>query len=227
MANLIQGLRNIEFLEEVEEIEDQPRPKIPRVNLIDAQNPFDYYGEKAFYDNLGVTKDQFPIILAKFQDKFATSIPEHSPFVQFTVFLRYLKSNAFLRDMVAFTCVQLPRSTVHKIVNSVAKDIAFYSRTYIVYPTVEEQNIAAARVLEKYNFPGSPSLIDGTQCRIRWKSSQMLRFRSQNLRSLFRNKRFCWKILLHSEECTLDILFSSYHKINKISCGICFWASYP
>ena len=164
MANLLQAIRNIEFLEEVEEIENQPRPKIPRVNLVDPQNPFEYYNEDAFHDNLGLTKHEFPIVLAKFQDKFATSIPQHSPFVQFTVFLRYLKSNAFLRDMVAFVDVQLPISIVHKIVNSVAEDIAFYSRTYIVYPTIEEQNIAAARVLEKYNFPGSPrdesSLID-------------------------------------------------------------------
>ena len=102
MANLIQAIRNIELLEE---IENQPRPKIPRVNLIDAQNPFEYYNEDAFHTNLGPTKVEFPNILAKFQDK-ATSIPEHSPFVQFTVFLRYLKSSAFLRDMVTsnFNC---------------------------------------------------------------------------------------------------------------------------
>ena len=167
MANLLNAVRNLEFLEEIEEIENQPRPKIPRVNLLDPQNPFEYYNDVAFYGNFGVTKEQFSIILAKFQDKFATSIPQHTPFVQFTVFLRYLKSNAFLRDMVAFTCVQLPITSIHEIVNSVAKDIAFYSRTYIVYPTIEEQNIAAARVLEKYNFPGSPSLIDGSQFRIR------------------------------------------------------------
>ena len=175
MANFIQALRNIEFLEEVEEVENQPRPKIPRVNLKDPLNPFDYYNDEAFHANLGLTKEQFPIILAKFQDKFATSIPQHTPFVQFTVFLRYLKSNAFMRDVVTFTCVQLPITTVNQIVNSVAKDIAFYTRTYVVYPTIEEQNIAAARVLEKYNFPGSPSLIDGSQFRIRWKSSQMFK----------------------------------------------------
>ena len=181
MANLI---RSIEFLEEVEEIENQPRPKIPRVNFIDAQNPFEYYNEVGFYDNVGFTKEQFLIILAKFQEKFTTSIPEHTPFMQFFVFLRYLKSNAFLRDLAVFTCVQLPITSCHKIVDSVAKDIAFYSRTYIVYPTSEEQNIAAARVLEKYSFPGSPSLIDGSQFRIRWKSSQMFSFRRHNLASI-------------------------------------------
>ena len=190
MANLLNGIRNLEFLEEIEEIESQPRPKIPRVNLKDPLNPFDYYNGKSFEDYLGLTKEQFPIVLAKFQDKFATSIPNHTPFVQFTVFLRYLKSNAFLRDVATFTCVQLPITTVNQIVNSVAKDIAFYSRTYIVYPTIEEQNIAAARVLEKHSFPGSPSLIDGSQFRIRWKSSQMFSFRRQNLASTLQKTEF-------------------------------------
>ena len=46
MANLLQAIRNIEFLEEVEEIENQPRPKIPRVNLIDAQNRRKYFSKK-------------------------------------------------------------------------------------------------------------------------------------------------------------------------------------
>ena len=36
-----------------EEIEDQPRPKIPRVNLIDPQNPFEYYNDDGFFTNYG------------------------------------------------------------------------------------------------------------------------------------------------------------------------------
>ena len=91
-----------------------------------------------------------------------------SPFVQFTVFLRYVKSNEFLRDLSTQAVVQLPISNVHRIVNSVAMDIASYSHTYIAYPTVEEQNITAARILEKYGFPGCPSVMDGSQVKIRY-----------------------------------------------------------
>ena len=154
-------IRDLELIEENEEIENeldelQPRRKIPRVNLKDAENPMEYYNGETFRNYMGFTKDQFIIVLDKFKDKFASSISAHSPMIQLTVFLRYVKSNGFLKDVVTQTVVQLPISNVHRIVNSVASDIASYSRTYIVYPTVEEQRIAAARILEKYGFPGTP-----------------------------------------------------------------------
>ena len=154
-------IRDLELLQEIEELEElenelQPRRKIARVNFIDAQNPLEYYNGESFRQNMAFSKDQFLIVLDKFKEKFATSLPSYSPLIQFTVFLRYVKSNGFLRDVSVDVSVQMPISTVHEIVNSVAKDIASYFHTYIVYPSVEEQNIAAARILEKYGFPGCP-----------------------------------------------------------------------
>ena len=182
MERDLELIRDLQFLEELEEIEEelQPHRKIPRVNLIDAQNPLEYYNGDSFHSYMAFTKEQFLIVLDIFKDTFATSIPAHSPLVQLTVFLRYVKSNNFLKDLCTQTVVQLPISDCHEIVNSVAGDIASYSETYIVYPSVEEQNTAAARVLEKYNFPGCPKVLDGCQIKIRYylfkKSSQMFEF---------------------------------------------------
>ena len=161
-------IRDLSLLEEIEELENElgPQHRIARVNFVDAQNPLEYYNEVSFYNNMGFSKDHFLIVLDRFKDKFSTSLPDFSPFIQFTVFLHYLKSNSFLRNVSTQTVVQLPISAVHKIVNSVAKDIAFYFHVYIVYPSAEEQNIVAARVLEKYNVPGCPKVMDGTQIKI-------------------------------------------------------------
>ena len=150
-------ISDLELLQEIEELENelQPRQKIPRVNFIDAQNPLEYYNtDKEFHLNMAFTKSQFLIVLDKFKDKFETSLPTYSPFIQLTVFLQYLKSNSFLRNVSTQVVVQLPISIVHEIVNSVANDIASCFSEWIVYPTAEEQNIAAARILEKYGFPG-------------------------------------------------------------------------
>ena len=151
-------ISDLELLQEIEELENelQPRQKIPRVNFIDAQNPLEYFNDDvSFKECMAFTKDQFLFVLDKFKHKFASSIPDHSPLVQFTVFLRYVRSNLFLRDLRTDACVQLPITKCHKIVTSVAMDIASYSRTYIVFPTVREQTIIAARILDKYGFPGS------------------------------------------------------------------------
>ena len=64
-------MRDLELLEENEEIECELRRKIPRVNFTDAQNPMEYMNDKSFYDNLAFTKEQFLIVLDKFKDKFA------------------------------------------------------------------------------------------------------------------------------------------------------------
>ena len=155
--------RDLELIEELEEL--QPHKKIPRVNLFDAKNPLEYYNAKSFYDNMAFTKDQFLIVLDKFKHKFASSMPIHSPLVQFTVFLSYVKSNSFLRVLGTQACVQLPVATCHEIVNSVAMDIASYTRAYIVYPTVEEQTVIAARILDKYGFPGSVCILHSSEIR--------------------------------------------------------------
>ena len=161
-------IRDLEFLEEVEEIENllTPQPRIPYVNFIDQQNPFEYFSNKGFFDNFGFTKEQFPIVLSNFRDKFASSIPDYSPECQFIVFLDYVKSDGFLRKVSTQPHVQIPISKVCEIVNSVAKDIAFYSRTFIVYPSIEEQNNMAARVLDKTGFPGCSKIQDGSQMKI-------------------------------------------------------------
>ena len=119
-------MRDLELLEENEEIERELRRKIPRVNFTDAQNPMEYMNDKSFYDNLAFTKEQFLIVLDKFKDKFAASMPAHSPMIQLTVFLCYLKSNQFMRNLSTQTYIQLPISNIHRILNSVANDIASY-----------------------------------------------------------------------------------------------------
>ena len=158
-------IRDLELLEEIEEIENllTPQTRIPRVNFVDRQNAFEYFSNQGFFENFGFTKEQFPIVLDKFRDKFSSSLPEYSPEYQFIVFLDYVKSNQFMRKISTQSYIQLPLSKVNEIVNSVANDISFYSRTYIVYPTVEEQNICAARILENYGFPGCSKIQDGCQ----------------------------------------------------------------
>ena len=121
-------IRDLELMEENEEIENElmPRRKIPRVIFTDAQNPMEIMNDKSFYDNLAFTKAQFLIVLDKFKDKFAASMSAHSPMVQLTVFLCYVKSNQFLRNLSTQLYIQLPISNIHRILNSVANDIASY-----------------------------------------------------------------------------------------------------
>ena len=121
-------IRDLELMEENEEIENElmPRRKIPRVIFTDAQNPMEIMNDKSFYDNLAFTKAQFLIVLDKFEDKFAASMSAHSPMIQLTVFLCYLKSNQFLRNLSTQLYIQLPISNIHRILNSVANDIASY-----------------------------------------------------------------------------------------------------
>ena len=121
-------IRDLELMEENEEIENElmPRRKIPRVIFTDAQNPMEIMNDKSFYDNLAFTKAQFLIVLDKFKDKFAASMSAHSPMIQLTVFLCYLKSNQFLRNLSTQLYIQLPISNIHRILNSVANDIASY-----------------------------------------------------------------------------------------------------
>ena len=121
-------IRDLELMEENEEIENElmPRRKIPRVIFTDAQNPMEILDDKSFHDNLAFTKDQFLIVLDKFKDKFAASMSVHSPMVQLTVFLCYLKSNQFLRNLSTQLYIQLPISNIHRILISVANDIASY-----------------------------------------------------------------------------------------------------
>ena len=121
-------IRDLELMEENEEIENElmPRRKIPRVIFTDAQNPMEIMNDKSFYDNLAFTKAQFLIVLDKFKDKFAASMSAHSPMIQLTVFLCYLKSNQFMRNLSTQTYIQLPVSNIHRILNSVANDIASY-----------------------------------------------------------------------------------------------------
>ena len=121
-------VRDLELMEENEEIENElmPRRKIPRVIFTDAQNPMEIMNNKSFYDNLAFTKAQFLIVLDKFKDKFAASMSAHSPMIQLTVFLCYLKSNQFLRNLSTQLYIQLPISNIHRILNSVANDIASY-----------------------------------------------------------------------------------------------------
>ena len=121
-------IRDLELMEENEEIENalMPRRKIPRVIFTDAQNPREIMNDKSFYDNLAFTKAQFLIVLDNFKDKFAASMSAHSPMIQLTVFLCYLKSNQFLRNLSTQLYIQLPISNIHRILNSVANDIASY-----------------------------------------------------------------------------------------------------
>ena len=166
MANLFQNIRNIELLEFLEE--NVFNPRIPRVIFRDRQNPFEEYSDSFFHGNLGFTKQQFVIVLDKFKDKFAETDPNHPPMLQFIVFMQYVKSNEFLRSVTTQNIVQLPISTVGEIVNNVATDIASFSQEYIAYPSQQEQNVIAARMLEKYGMPGCPSIMDGCQVEI-WK----------------------------------------------------------
>ena len=168
MANLYQNIRNIELLEYLEENVFNPRPSVPRVIFRDRQDPFVEYSDSFFHDNLGFTKGQFVIVLDKFKDKFAQTDPCHPPLLQFIVFMQYIKSNEFLRNMTTQSIVQLPISTVGEIVNNVATDIASFSQEYIAYPSAQEQNVTAARILEKHGMPGNPSIMDGCQVEI-WK----------------------------------------------------------
>ena len=156
-------LRNIEIIDGYEQLENVINQRIPRVIFSDPQNPFEIFRDDIFQGKFLFRKHQFMTVLDKFKDKFATSMPGHSPLRQFTVYMTYVRSNGFLRDVSTQNYVELPIPTVHKIVNSVAKDIAFYSRNYIVYPNKEEQNIIAARILEKYGFPGCSRIMDGCQ----------------------------------------------------------------
>ena len=165
-------IRNFELMEEFEEIETVANQRVPRVTFTDRQDPFSVFNDEVFQNKFLWTKHQFLIVLQKFKDKLASSM-SHSPLLQFIVFMHYVRSNGFLSDVSTQSFVQLPTSTVHQIVNSVAKDIASYSRTYIVYPNIEEQNITAARILAKYNFPGCSKVLDGCQICIRLQSSQM------------------------------------------------------
>ena len=165
-------IRNIELVEEFEEIRTVVNQRIPRVIFSDRSDPFSVFNDEVFQNKFLWTKHQFLIVLDKFKDKFAASM-SHSSMLQFIVFMHYVRSNGFVSDVSTQMFVQLPTSTVEDIVNSVANDIAFYSRTYIVYPSVEEQNIIAARILEKFKFPGCSKIMDGSQIQIRLQSSQI------------------------------------------------------
>ena len=168
-------IRNIEIMEELEVMHTAVNQRIPRVIFNDRSDPFSVFNDEVFQNKFLWTKHQFLIVLDKFKNKFASSM-SHSPMLQFIVFMHYVRSNGFVSDVSTQMFVQLPTSTVEDIVNSVAKDIAFYSRNYIVYPTVEEQNIIAARILEKYHFPGCSKILDGCQIQIRLETSQITLF---------------------------------------------------
>ena len=147
----------LEIETRLEEIRNQFR--VPRRILRDQQNPLEYYRtNEEFQMQLAFFKDGFLFILDTFKDKltkpYCPSSPTISPLLRLTLFLHYLRSNDFYRVESDITYIQLPKSTICKIVNQTAKDIASFSSTFIQFPDEEEKEVIANYFLENFQFPG-------------------------------------------------------------------------
>ena len=131
--------------------------RVPRVVFCDQENPLEALREKEFKENLIFSKDGFLHILELFKDKIRRPChqsAEISPLLKLTTYLQSVRSNDFYRSTRNQFYIRLPKSTICKIVNEVAKDIASFSSTYIKFPDLEEQEVIANYFAENYNFPG-------------------------------------------------------------------------
>ena len=134
--------------------------RVPRVEFRDQENPLEAMREKEFKENLAFTKDGFLHVLELFKDKIRRPCHnEISPLLKLTVYLQYVRSNDFYKSTRNQYYIRLPKSTICKIVNDVAKDIASFSSTYIKFPDLEEQEIIANYFAENFNFPGVIGII--------------------------------------------------------------------
>ena len=154
--DFLEGLNDIvHTTNDLAEIRREAR--VPRRVLRDAENPLEYFNEKDFKANLAFSKDGFVFVLEKFQDKIRRPFHdglEISPMLRLTVYLQYIRSNNFYRSSSTQCFIKLPKTTIHNIVNAVAKDIASFSATYINFPDADEQETIAKYFFENYNFPG-------------------------------------------------------------------------
>ena len=134
--------------------------RVPRVEFRDQENPLESFREKEFKEIFAFTKDGFLHILELFKNKIRR--PRHaeiSPLLKLTVYLQYVRSNDFYKSTRNQFYIRLPKSTICKIVNDVAKDIASFSSTYIKFPDLKEQEIIANYFAENFNFPGVIGII--------------------------------------------------------------------
>lgn len=138
-------------------------PRIERNILRDNINPLESYDDLKFRQNFAFSKATFLLVFDVFKDQLATrESPEDgyylSPMLRLLIFLQYLRSNSFYRCVSTQRIVNIPTSSVERIVNSVAKVIASKTSTYVKFPDLNEQDQIASRVFEKTKIPGNSSI---------------------------------------------------------------------
>ena len=65
-----------------------------------------------------------------------------------------MRGNGFYRNVSKAYYIRLPKSTICRIVNDTAMDIASFKSTYIKFPDVVEREEIADFFMEKFGFPG-------------------------------------------------------------------------
>ena len=153
---LIEDIQNIQQLGD--DLHEIARVRVPRVVFRDQENPLEALSDFDFKANLAFTKDGFLFILDIFKDKIdrPSANPDYyiSPLLRLTIFLQYLRSNGFYRNVSTHYFTKIPTSTIGRIVNDVAKDIASFQSEYIQFPNLNQRDEIANYFMENFQFPG-------------------------------------------------------------------------
>ena len=152
-------LVNVDRINRFQEEQRNLIPPVPRTYFRDQQNPLETYSDELFQRNFAFTKTTFRNVFDIFKDDLAAphinnSEPHLPPLLRMTVFMQYLRSNSFYRCVSTQRVVDLPPSSVCRVVNAVAKVIANRSDEYIKIPTLDEQNQTADRIFKEFKIPG-------------------------------------------------------------------------
>ena len=151
---LLDDIQNTQRLFE----EQREIARVPRAVFRDQENPLESLSESDFKANLAFSKDGFLHIFNIFKKKLKVRSANENlyipPLLRLYTFLEYVRGNGFYRNVGKAYYIKLPKSSICRIVNHTAMDIASFKSAYIRFPDVVEREEIADYFMENFEFPG-------------------------------------------------------------------------